>query len=670
MADNDELNKGKKILEEQVEVAGHLDNAFKSIAANMAVAFEEVIDGMRGVDEIGKKIAKSYERDIVSSIRKMSGGLENQLGLQLKIQKGQNVSKEIEEQINKAKVRSQLTSEKITRAEGLGVEEKRKLKQQLDGQLTQELKALNILKNNNTEKQKTRGFGIEIAEGLGDQVNKLDKSGTLSSILKGDFQGIAGSLKLAQAFLAGVVKALIAGNKSVTALQRDLGTSGVEATVIRAELSGAAFAANDLRVTTEGLLKANKALNSEYQTAAVFNKDILVGATSALDAQIMSGEAISQLSGDAARLGQTFDESLKTQENAVNAINSQTGAQISLKTVLEASNRVSGQIRSQLGSNPEAIARAVTQAKALGFELEQIASSGQQLLQFESSIGAELEAELLTGKQLNLEKARLAALTGDYETLTSEIAANVGDFNDFSKMNVLQQQAIAAAVGMTADDLANSLVTEENREQLLKDAIASGNEQSVLNLKALDTQEKFAKVTEQVKGLIIDIAALFSPIVYAVGLIADGFGTMPGKIAGLIGGLLLIRKLSIGASISSIWQSFAKIPYGVGIPLAIAATAGLMGAISNATKADDMMYGNNMLVTKNKGAIALNNDDTIIAGTNLGGGSGRSSGISDEQIGKLASVINSKEVRFDSYSASGPQGIVNTERRQASNLFA
>ena len=39
-------------------------------------------------------------------------------------------------------------------------------------------------------------------------------------------------------------------------------------------------------------------------------------------------------------------------------------------------------------------------------------------------------------------------------------------------------------------------------------------------------------------------------------------------------------------------------------------------------------------------------------------------------LGKLISGINSKEVRFDSYAASGPQGIVNTERRQPSNLFA
>ena len=39
-------------------------------------------------------------------------------------------------------------------------------------------------------------------------------------------------------------------------------------------------------------------------------------------------------------------------------------------------------------------------------ELEQVAKAGDALLNFEQSINAELEAELLTGKQLNLERAR------------------------------------------------------------------------------------------------------------------------------------------------------------------------------------------------------------------------------------------------------------------------
>ena len=580
---NDDLEKNKKAVQEQVVEAGHLDNAYKSIAATLSHMFEDVIDNLNGIDNVGAKIAKSYERDIVGSIKKMAGGLEENIHLQLKINKGQNVSKEIADKVEKLEVRKQLTMEKILRSEGLSGQQKEKLRESVLDTFEAEKKTLEKLKEKNKETQKNKGWGEEITEGLGGQLDKLDKSGTLTSLMSGDLESVAGSTKMAQAFLGGVVNALISGNKAVTGISKELGTSHLESTAIHAELAAAAFTANDLRVTTEAIVKANTALNKVYQTAAVFNKDILVGATAILDAQVMSEESTSQLAGDAARLGMTFDESLQTQEDAVNAINSQTGAQIGLQNVLEASNKVTGQIRAQLGSNPEAIAKAVTQAKALGYELEKIASAGQALLNFESSISAELEAELLTGKQLNLEKARLAALTGDYETLTKEIAANVGDFNDFTKLNVLQQQKIAESVGMTADDLANSLITEENRAQLLEDAIASGNTQSVQQLKALDIQEKFAKVMTQIKGLVTDIAALFSPIVWVVGLIADGLGTWAGKLMMLVGALVLIKKLQLISAIGSIFSGNAKFgPWGIAASLA--GVALLFGAISKANK--------------------------------------------------------------------------------------
>ena len=276
MATNDELEKGKKLIQEQAVEAGYLDNAYKSIAANLSNMFEDVIDNLQGIDNVGAKIAKSYERDIVGSIKKMSGGLEENINLQLKINKGTNVKKELEAKLEKLDVRRRLTMEKILRAEGLSGQQKEKLREQVLDTFTAESKALEKLKEKNNETQKQKGFGAEISDVLGDQLDKLDKSGTLSSVLKGNLDEIAGSAKIGQSFLAGVVKALLAGNKSVTQLQKDLGVSGVEATVIRAELSAAAFSANDLRVTTEAILKANQALNKEFQTAAVFNKDILV----------------------------------------------------------------------------------------------------------------------------------------------------------------------------------------------------------------------------------------------------------------------------------------------------------------------------------------------------------------------------------------------------------
>ena len=114
MATNDELEKGKKLIQEQAVEAGYLDNAYKSIAANLSNMFEDVIDNLNGIDNVGAKIAKSYERDIVGSIKKMSGGLEENIALQSKINKGTNVQKEIEARMEKVKTRALLTSQKIT----------------------------------------------------------------------------------------------------------------------------------------------------------------------------------------------------------------------------------------------------------------------------------------------------------------------------------------------------------------------------------------------------------------------------------------------------------------------------------------------------------------------------------------------------------------------------
>ena len=156
MATNDELEKGKKLIQEQAVEAGYLDNAYKSIAANLSNMFEDVIDNLQGIDNVGAKIAKSYERDIVGSIKKMSGGLEENINLQLKINKGTNVKKELEAKLEKLDVRRRLTMEKILRAEGLSGQQKEKLREQVLDTFTAESKALEKLKEKNNETQKQK----------------------------------------------------------------------------------------------------------------------------------------------------------------------------------------------------------------------------------------------------------------------------------------------------------------------------------------------------------------------------------------------------------------------------------------------------------------------------------------------------------------------------------
>jgi hypothetical protein len=72
-----------------------------------------------------------------------------------------------------------------------------------------------------------------------------------------------------------------------------------------------------------------------------------------------------------------------------------------------------------------------------------------------------MEAQLMLGKNINLSKAREAALAGDTETLTKEIGKQEAIFQAFRSGNVLQQQAAAKALGMSREELAGMVHQQE-----------------------------------------------------------------------------------------------------------------------------------------------------------------------------------------------------------------
>ncbi len=144
--------------------------------------------------------------------------------------------------------------------------------------------------------------------------------------------------------------------------------------------------------------------------------------------------------------------------------------------------------------NAQELSKAAIEARKFGLNLNKVDAIAGNLLDFEQSISKELEAELLTGKNLNLEKARQAALDGDLATLTAEIAKNVGSAEEFANMNRLQQQAIAEAVGMTREELAASFVEQEALTKLGftdKNQRREALEKELKKVKVLREQGKF-----------------------------------------------------------------------------------------------------------------------------------------------------------------------------------
>ena len=464
-------------------------------------------------------------------------------------------------------------------------------------------------------------------------------------------------------------------NQEITEFQKNLNKSNMEAMEIKIQFATIETLSNDIAINSVRIAEANTELNKQLGTAAVFSGELLTTFSKLTKIVGLSNEAAGSLAQQALVSGQEFRT---VEENALGtsyALQQASGIALNNKEILEATGKVTGQVRANLGSNPALIAEAVTKAKLLGMELDAIAATSKALLNFESSIGAELEAELLTGKQLNLERARALALQGDLAGVADEIARQNINFAEFGAMNVLQQEALAKAVGMTTDGLSDALLKQEAQGRTAQELRAIGKGELADRLEVLSAQEKIALATEKFQVFLGNIATILSPVADLIGFIAQVFSTLPGKIALVALGLgKLIPLLTMSAlksTVTAIGNLFSA-PGPIGLATGIAGVAALTAAIaqvSGIVKADDMMYGNNMLITKNKGAIALNNDDTVIAGTDLFRGGGSGGGISDTQIGKLASAINDKKVTFDSFTSSGPQALVDTERRRSSNLF-
>ncbi len=92
-------------------------------------------------------------------------------------------------------------------------------------------------------------------------------------------------------------------------------------------------------------------------------------------------------------------------------------------------------------------------ARKLGLDMSAVASISESLLDFESSIEKQMEASMLLGRQINLDRARQLALAGDQEGMMREILKQVGGEAEFNRMNVIQRRTLAESVGVNVEQL-------------------------------------------------------------------------------------------------------------------------------------------------------------------------------------------------------------------------
>ena len=537
------------------------------------------------------------------------------------------------------------------------------------------------------------------AKALGVSENKTASIADKFKILGASIGGFAGGLTKAFSdplvivtSIVGIfgmmVKAALEVDKHMTSMAKNLGISKDGAHILQKNFMIAGYNAGQYNKNLNGALftihsqiEATNSLNEGLGTAGLFTEKQLADHVVLTKQMGLEAETATKLEQLAGLQGKSAEKVTNEIGDQVVKFRQETGIALNFKKIMTEVTKVSGTLSANLGNDPKRIAAAVIQAQKLGISLEQSKKISSSLLDFESSITNELEAELLTGKNLNYEKARALALQGKTTEAASELLGQLGGLDEFQKLNVIQQDAIAKSIGMSADELADSY----KQQELLKGTAfatkaafeeqarlaakqgkldefmasvkqASNGEELAAQAAQIGAQEKFQAAVEKLKETFTEIAG--GPMLHMIEKFANfisnaenlkGIFSAIEKIISaiviLVGGKLVLGltkavvQLGIAAVEAGIMGAGAATAasaatFGLGAIAIIAAVSSIMGTFDSITsdmeakKVGDAAISpsGGLLISGPKGSFITDPADQVVAAPNaasmIGGGGG------------------------------------------------
>ena len=322
------------------------------------------------------------------------------------------------------------------------------------------------------------------------------------------------------------------------------------------------------------------------------------------------------------------------------------------------------------GGSVNELTKAALKAAALGTSIKQAAEVADNLLDFESSINAELEASAMLGQSINFNKARELAATGDIVGAQQSVLDNLEKNVDLNNLNKFQLDSIAKASGMPVAELRKQLNLRQKFGTLDKQAMRaaqqlldSGKSISDISEEDLKKQTEQVKAQQEMQGLIegiknrfaavgAQISMAFAPfakqilpildmVVDTVTVLAYPFiqigklisfiGEQASKLGGyfssIIGPLGTVGKiLKYIAGLGVIYaaylafSSLAAIPF-VGAALGAVAAAGVIaagfGVLSSIGDMASPADGRTQVSTKEGGLFELSPNDDVAAGPGI-----------------------------------------------------
>ena len=496
-------------------------------------------------------------------------------------------------------------------------------------------------------------------------------------------------------------------------------------------------AAKEFRETTgltntqmKGVKDDTLAIRGYFADLGVEAKDVF-GTVASLkgefsDTAQFSQETVGAIAVLGANFGIAAETSAKVQSQleAIGGLSSETAAnvQMQLADMAKMAGVAPRKVFEDIAENAEAtstffkgdvklLAKQAIEARRLGSSLKESVELAEKLLDFEGGIEEELVAATFVGGQFNLSQARALAYQGDLVGAQKETLAQLQRTGDFRKKDYFTQQQLAKAANMSVEEINKQLNAQEKlnslgyeERKLAEDAISKGLDITNINKEnlALETQ-KFASQQEQqsqldslnnafsgitatvgqsLVPLIQGLIPLVNLILFPIQAVAEGFRVTVEYLKEHIGLAITLASVmgivyarSIGTAIADVWKGIVGFLGPFGIPVAIAATIGMVSMARNAMaqKAGDVMSpadGKTQVSTKEGGLFELSPNDDLVAApgaasklqqaaqmskmggvTSTGGGANSSNGM-DALINEMKALrgdMNSGKIKTSTY---------------------
>jgi len=248
----------------------------------------------------------------------------------------------------------------------------------------------------------------------------------------------------------------------------------------------------------------------------------------------LSGESAGVLASQMMAVGAGSIEAVGAQLESVGALAAANG--VAPAKVLEDVAGASEAFANFAKDGGQNIFKAAISARKLGISMETVAGTADALLDFESSINAQMEASMLTGRNINTDKARELALAGDLDGMQREITKQIGSAAEYEKLNVVQRKSLAAAFGVSVSEL-GKMVTNQDKLNNMTEAQVKRTDLIASLVQGLNSA--WVAVMESLKPIIPLAIGILSPILLIVAAFA-GVIVIVGKV------LAMFNKLSVG----------------------------------------------------------------------------------------------------------------------------